>query len=97
MPRCEIVAAAAALSPLGSARVEAGADIALFVFVRLRATVLAMTTARDFAMLQAVLDDLTEGGEAEVSSPPPHVISEYLEILVRIRRKHAVPRLPLEF
>lgn len=57
-----------------------------------------MTTARDIALLQAVVDHLTEGGEAEVTvKPPPHVIGEYLEIRVRIRREHLVPRLPLAF
>lgn len=57
-----------------------------------------MSNARDLHLLQALLDHLAEGGDAEVAcSPPPHVIGEYLEIRVRIRRDHVVPRLPLAF
>ena len=53
---------------------------------------------RDIVLLRAVLDHFVEGGVGEIGiAPPPHVISEYVELRVRLRRDDLVPRLPLSF
>lgn len=52
----------------------------------------------DLPLLRAALDHFMEGGDGELSvTPPAHVISEYIELRVRVRRDDVVPRLPLSF
>ena len=53
---------------------------------------------RDIVLLHAALDHFANGGDGEiVIAPPPHVISEYVELRVRVRREDLIPRLPLSF
>lgn len=50
----------------------------------------------DLALLNAALEHVAEGGAGEMTvTPPAHVISEYIELRVRVRREYVTPRLPL--
>lgn len=49
---------------------------------------------RDIVLLRAALEHFADGGDGEIGiAPPLHVISEYVELRVHVRRDDLVPRL----